>query len=212
MYTVLCYGDSNTWGALPITESLEIERHGLHVRWPGVLRDQLGEGYWIVEEGLNGRTTIHDDPYRPHCNGLTYLHPCLMTHDPIDLVILKLGTNNLKHHFGLSAYNIAASAGVLVEAILNSSCGPDGRAPQVLLICPPPVVEVGVLSEMFAGGEAKSAQLAMYYQRVAENYACAFLDAGKLIRVSLADGIHYEAEAHHVLGAAVANKVREIFE
>ncbi|MBZ0297207.1 MAG: SGNH/GDSL hydrolase family protein [Anaerolineae bacterium] len=212
MRTLLCYGDSNTWGTVPVTESWEVERYGLHVRWPGVLRDQLGEDYWVIEEGLGGRTTIHDDPYEPHRNGLTYLHPCLLTHNPIDLVILKLGTNNLKHRFGLSAYDIAASAGVLVETILKSECGPAGGSPQVLLICPPPVVEVGVLEEMFEGGAAKSAQLAPYYQRVTENYECAFLDAGELISVSVVDGIHYEAEAHRILGEAVATKVREIFQ
>ncbi len=211
MKTILCYGDSNTWGSKPLVRPGENRRYGLRERWPGVLRDQLGADYWVIEEGLGGRTTIHDDPYEPHRNGKTYLMPCLLTHEPIDLVILKLGTNDLKHRFGLSAYDIATGAGVLVEMILNSGTGPDQGAPRVLLICPPPVSEIGPLQDMFEGAAAKSALLADYYRQTARIYGCEFLNAGAVIEVSEVDGIHYDAEMHPKLGQAVAERVRTIF-
>jgi lysophospholipase L1-like esterase len=98
--TVLCYGDSNTWGSDPETG----ERFAPEVRWPGVLRQALGEGYWVVEEGLNGRTTVRDDPIEgAHKNGRTYLPACLEFHKPIDLVLIMLGTNDLKARFAASA-------------------------------------------------------------------------------------------------------------
>lgn len=210
MKTVLCYGDSNTWGAKPLVKLGEVGRFGLHERWPGVLRDQLGADYWVIEEGLNGRTTIHDDPYEPHRNGKTYLMPCLLTHAPLDLVILKLGTNDLKHRFGLSAYDIATGAGVLVDTIQRSQCGPEGGAPKVLLICPPVIKEIGIFADMFEGGAAKSQHLADYYRQVAKQMQCEFFNAGAVIQVSEEEGIHYEANTHQKLGETVAARVKDI--
>ena len=123
MKTVICYGDSNTWGMTPMHTLDDRDRLDIHTRWAGVLRDTLGADYWVVEEGLNGRTTVWQDPIAPDCNGATYLTPCLLTHSPIDLVILMLGTNDLKHRFGKSPYDIASGAGFLVETILRSECG-----------------------------------------------------------------------------------------
>jgi lysophospholipase L1-like esterase len=187
------------------------ERYGLHERYPGVLRQELGADYWVIEEGLGGRTTVWDDPYEPYRSGKAYLMPCLLTHNPIDLVALMLGTNDLKHRFGLSAYDIASGADVLVDMILRSECGPKGSAPQVLLICPPPLARLTLFAEMFEGGDAKSRQLAPHYQRVAKEHGCAFLDAGKVITSSDRDGVHFEVSEHAKLGKAVAAAVREVF-
>ena len=100
MKTIMCYGDSNTWGCIPLAGPQPPRRYGPAQRWPGVLRRELGDGYWIVEEGLNGRTTVWDDPLEPFRSGKELLAPCLMTHEPIDLVIVMLGTNDLKRRFG----------------------------------------------------------------------------------------------------------------
>ena len=108
MKTILCFGDSNTWGCKPITTPGVFERHPPEVRWPGVFREQLGPGYTVIEEGANGRTTVHNDPFEgAHLNGRTYFSPCLETHMPLDLVIIMLGTNDLKPRFGLNAFDIA---------------------------------------------------------------------------------------------------------
>ena len=208
MKTILCYGDSNTWGAVPLVVRDDVRRFGFTERWPGVLRQQLGGGYWVIEEGLNGRTTVHDDPIEgAHKNGRTYLEPCLESHHPIDLVIVMLGTNDLKARFAVPAADIAAGAGALAEIVLNSAAGPAGGPPRLLLMCPPPLAQLDLLADMFAGGREKSQGLSLHYRAVAEAAGCAFLDAGDVIACSAVDGIHFDADAHGLLGKRVAKLV-----
>ena len=128
MKTILCYGDSNTWGCIPLTGAQPPRRYGPAQRWPGVLRRELGDGFGIVEEGLNGRTTVWDDPLEPYRSGKELLVPCLLTHQPIDLVIVMLGTNDLKGRFAVGARDIAAGAGLLLDIVRASDCGP-GASP-----------------------------------------------------------------------------------
>lgn len=121
MKTILCYGDSNTWGYSPATQ----DRYGRDERWTGVLRNEIGEGYLVIEKGLGGRTTVWDDPVEGrHKNGETYLLPCLESHQPIDLVIILLGTNDLKRRFCVGAFDIAQGAGGLVRIVQKSETGP----------------------------------------------------------------------------------------
>jgi lysophospholipase L1-like esterase len=204
--TILCYGDSNTWGYNPSTGG----RYGRDERWPGVLRRELGEGYLVIEEGLNGRTTVWDDPIEGYNNGKTYLPPCLETHKPLDLVIILLGTNDLKMRFSVSVYDIANGAGVLVQIVQKSETGPGGGAPQVLLLAPPPVGKLIGFAEMFEGAEAKSRRFAEHYARVAQERGCAFLDTGQVIVSSDLDGIHLQASEHAKLGVAVAAQARDL--
>lgn len=207
MKTVLCYGDSNTWGSDPETG----ERFASDVRWPGALARELGDGYGVIEEGLPGRTTVRDDPVEgAYKNGRTYLRACLESHKPVDLVTVMLGTNDLKERFGASASDIAQGAAVLAEMTLRSGCGPEGGAPVVLLIAPPPVGKLTDMAEMFEGSEGKSARFAVHYQRFAEQHGCGFLDAGAMIASSDVDGIHLEAGEHRKLGEAVAARVEKI--
>src|SRR3990172_7397939 len=118
MKAILCYGDSNTWGYDPTTQ----DRFPRQVRWTGVLAQELGPEYYVIEEGLSGRTTVWDDPVEGlHKNGRTYLLPCLESHQPIDLILLMLGTNDLKMRFSVPAADIAASVGVLVDVIQNNT-------------------------------------------------------------------------------------------
>jgi len=202
---ILCYGDSNTWGCVPVTDpDAPPRRLPRDERWPGVLRLELGPGHWVVEEGLNGRTTGYDDPDEPHRNGLALLAPILLTHQPLDLVILLLGTNDLKARFRVSAEEIAHGAARLVDEVRASDCGPDGRAPAVLLVCPPPLGRSMRFAEVFAGGREKSRRLARAYAAVAGSRGCAFLDAGIHARASDTDGIHLDRDAHLALGGAVA--------
>jgi lysophospholipase L1-like esterase len=206
MKTIVCYGDSNTWGFNPVTQ----DRLPITERWTGVLAQELGAEYRVIEEGLNGRTTIWDDPIEEWRNGKTYLLPCLWSHKPIDLVTIMLGTNDLKERFSISAYDIAAGAGVLVDITLRSGAGPNGGAPQVLLMAPPVVAKLTDYAEMFEDAEAKSKKFAEYYQRVTKTYGCHFLDTAQIIVSSNLDGIHLEADQHRKLGLAVAARVREI--
>ena len=208
MKTILCYGDSNTWGYNPATK----ERFDRRERWAGVLRESLGEGYLVIEEGLNGRTTVWDDPIEGYKNGKSYLIPCLQTHRPLDLAIIMLGTNDLKMRFSVPAYDIANGAGVLVDVVQKSDAGYDGQPPEVLLLAPPPVTTLTEYAEMFAGSIEKSRLFAQHYRRVAEEYGCHFLDTGQVIVSSPLDGIHFEVGEHRKLGQAVAEKVKQILE
>ena len=204
--TILCYGDSNTWGYDPASKG----RLGIDARWTGVLARELGTAYRVLEEGLNGRTTVWDDPIEGYKNGREQLVPCLESQRPFDLLTLMLGTNDLKMRFSVSAFDIAKSVGKLIEIAQQSNAGPDGQAPQVLLLAPPPVAKLTEFAEMFAGAEEKLRRLGPHYRRVAEEMGCHFLDTSSVIVSSDLDGIHFEAAEHAKLGAVVAAKIREI--
>jgi len=206
MKTVLCYGDSNTWGYDPVTQ----ERYPGERRWVGVLSQELGDGYQVIAEGLNGRTTVWDDPIEGYKNGKEYLIPCLESHRPLDLVVIMLGTNDLKTRFSVSAEDIALGAGVLVDIVHKSAAGPENGAPQVLLMAPPPVAKLTESAELFEGAEIKSRRFSEHYRRVAEEHGCAFIDTSEVVVSSDVDGIHLDLSEHRKLGQAVAAQIREI--
>jgi len=207
MKRILCYGDSNTWGYDPVTQ----DRFAPEMRWPRVLGQTLGRDYEVIEEGLGGRTTVWDDPIEGYKNGREYLIPCLESHRPLDLVIILLGTNDLKKRFSLSAYDIAQGAGVLVRVVQGSQSGREGLGPQVLLLAPPPTVALTEYAEMFAEDAGrKSQKFSAQYGRVAKELGCAYLDTSVVIVSSPLDGIHFEGGEQRKLGKAVAAKVKEL--
>ena len=206
MKTILCYGDSNTWGSNPLDGS----RFDIHTRWPGVMRDYLGDEYWVIEEGLCGRTTVWDDPLDEGRNGRTYLFPCLESHKPIDLVILILGTNDLKGHFKASPEDIASGVDILVNIIQLSQCGVAERAPRVLLVAPPKVGKLSEFALSFEGARKKSKLFGEFFRQVADLHGCDFLDASMIIKSSPLDGIHFDAEAHRILGKTLGEMVLRI--
>jgi lysophospholipase L1-like esterase len=168
----------------------------------------LGAGFEVIEEGLNGRTSVFDDPIEPHRNGSLYLPPCLLSHAPLDLIIIALGCNDLKARFGVPPFDIAAGAERLVMIVKATPVGPKGQPPRVLLVAPPPTVKLTEYSEMFAGAAEKSKALGERFRAVAEAHGVGFVDAGQFIVCSPLDGIHYEAPQHAILGAAMAEAVK----
>ncbi len=209
--TILCYGDSNTYGRPPMGHAADRGRFGPRERWPGVLRAELGEDFQVIEEGHSGRTTVHSDPVEgEHKNGLTMLQAILETHMPIHTVILMLGTNDLKARFGVSAFEIALSVERLIHGIATSRTGELAGSPEILLVCPPPILESGFLTEVFRGGAAKSSDLARHYARVAETNGTEFFDAGQVIESDPLDGIHLSRDSHTSLGRAIAQKLKSM--
>ncbi len=211
MKTILCYGDSNTWGADPATGG----RFDRFTRWPGVLRELLNADstpgnpeYWIVEEGLCGRTTCREDPVEGDKNGLRQLLPILESHKPLDLVIVMLGTNDLKLRYAPTEYDIARGAQNVAKAALGSGTGRDGAAPKVLMVCPPPTAKLTYFKSMFGDCGELSEKLAGRYRQFAAELGVDHLNAGDHMRSSDLDGIHFEAGEHRKLAEAVARKVR----
>ena len=210
MKTVLCYGDSNTYGYNPENGM----RYPESIRWTARLQKILGAEYKVIEEGCNGRTTIYDDPIEGWKNGLGYLKPCLNTHKPVDIVILMLGSNDLKEVFHLSAAQIAEGAEKLVQEIIDFTSEKQGFVPKIILISPPEIGE-GLISSPFYGSFSlnaieRSRQFPEYYKRVADVKGCIFVDAAEHIKPSTIDSLHLSPEAHAKLAEVLGNVILKI--
>jgi lysophospholipase L1-like esterase len=219
MKTILCYGDSNTYGTMPIDfdrRTLEFIpsqfRFPREKRWTTILQRGLGDKCEVIVEGLKGRTTVFDNPVaRPHLNGLTYLLPCLESHAPIDLVVVMLGTNDLQAKYSIPAYEIAQGVGVLIRTIKQSACGPNGNHPQILILCPPPLGRLTHFKAIYdATSTNKSEKLANNYKIISELFGCHFFDVSSIIRMSDRDGLHFEEEGAIKLGHAMIKIVKDI--
>lgn len=207
MKSILCFGDSNTWGWNPEDAS----RFTLDQRWPGLLMKELGPDYYVIEEGLNGRTTVCDDPVEgANKNGLTYLTPCLSSHAPIDLVIVALGANDLKERFNRSAAEIAQGVGILVDLIQRSSAGPNRTAPQVMIVAPALFNRNTIYKEMFAGALPKLKEFPQYYGRIAQQYGCDLLDLALHINCESKDGMHYDVEDHRIICELLVPRIKKV--
>jgi lysophospholipase L1-like esterase len=208
-HSILCYGDSNTHGTLPMPDDASKARRPRSDRWTGVLAGTLGPGFHVIEEGQPGRTTVHDDPIEgAHKNGRTVLPAILETHRPIDMVVLMLGTNDLKARFAVTPADIARSLASLVDIVRGTPSGPDGGAPDIVLIAPAPIVATGWLAGHFTGGAAKSQALSPLIAALAKGRDAGFVDAASCGAVDPLDGVHLTKDAHHALGVAVADMVR----
>ncbi|MEL6587882.1 MAG: SGNH/GDSL hydrolase family protein, partial [Pseudomonadota bacterium] len=189
MTTLLVFGDSNSHGTVALRQLGQLDRHPPDARWPNVVARSLGVE--VICEGHPGRTTVHPDPIDgAHKNGLAALPALLESHRPLDLVIIMLGTNDCKARFGLRGWDIAAGVGKLAQLVQGSTSGPDGHAPDVMLVAPVPIEEAGVLAEMFQGGPARSRAIAPALRDEAERLGCGFFDAGRVCAVDPRDGVH----------------------
>ena len=210
MKTILCYGDSNTFGYVPGSGM----RYPYDVRYPGRLQMLLGDDYRIIEEGCSGRTTIHDDPIDGWKNGLDYLKPCLHSHKPIDIVVMMLGSNDLKETFHLTAKEIAQGAGVLVDVIKEFTMERQGFIPQIVLVSPPEIGS-GIGTSPFYGAFyeraiEESRNFPEAFREVAEQKGCIFFDAAKYIYPSDIDSLHLTPEGHRILADKLCEIIKKI--
>lgn len=207
---ILSFGDSNTFGYAP-----DGSRFPEDVRYPGRLQALLGDGYQIIEEGFNGRTTIFDDPVEGgYKSALAYLPPCLMSHYPVDLVILMLGTNDTKERFSMNAFTISQSIEQLISCVLRYGRDEGMNPSKILLVSPIEVGENLMDTEMGPIFGANAIQISKgferEYARVAEKLGVHFIAASRHAKPCIEDAIHMTALEHDKLAAAFANKIKEI--
>lgn len=203
---ILCFGDSNTWGFISGSDH---QRHSKSERWTGILQEMLGEKYEIIEEGLNGRTLISIDKRngKEGRNGNTYLLPCLDSHDPIDLVIIMLGTNELKTEFYRNPREIGdIFEEYFVKKILTRKSACRKTYPKLLIITPPVITKE---NPSFIGGIEKSQKLNEIYEDIAMRNDCEFMDNEDLEAGE--DGVHLTRDSHRILASKLSRKVQEIF-
>ncbi|MBO4888025.1 MAG: hydrolase [Firmicutes bacterium] len=218
MKNILIYGDSNSWGydyTRYVPEADTFQRMTEDEHWPGLVRKILGPDYNIIVNALNGRTVVWDDPYTPDRSGLKGLRPALDMNAPLDLVILKLGCNELKEFFNLSAAMIAYGMEKLVKECKVSYYG--YPAPKVLLIAPaqthPDIGSLRAASRFGPHAYSKSLELGRYYRQVAERNGCGFIDCGEMgFEINAVDGLHYSKADHAKLAPVVAAKIKEMLE
>jgi lysophospholipase L1-like esterase len=203
---VLCFGDSNTWGAPPGGG----ERFPRDVRWTGVLQGLLGDGHRVIEEGLNGRTATLEHPWVEGRSGRPYLLPCCRTHAPLDLVIVYLGTNDLADRYNLSAEDVAESCASLVRVVRAAECGRDGGDPPVLLVCPPPIRATGPDAADYEAMARRSRDLGAHFAVAAREVGAELLVLGGVVHYADEDPIHLSADQHRELAEILEPIVRRL--
>lgn len=209
---IVCFGDSNTHGYCAMNDG----RFDENERWTCFLQKNLGEDYLVLEEGLSGRTTCFNDPLFEGLSGLDYIYPCLMSHEPVDLLVIMLGTNDTKERFGASTACIGLGLKRLVQkAVSVTDCWRD-KKPQILVVTPQNIGDEyehsAVRTTMGAGCAEKSRGLGEQYKAVAELTGCHYLDANEVISASPnhIDFMHLTAEGHRQLADALTAKIKEI--
>lgn len=215
MKTILCYGDSNTWGYKIGSFDFETgycERYSPSVRWTRRLQELMGEDYLIVEEGLCGRLTNVDDLPEAggaNSNGKTYLSPCLFSQAPIDWVVLMLGGNDFKTSLNRSPEEVTQGLEELIQVIQSSRYGTDMQSsPQILLLGYPYLnTEKGGFAELFKGADEKSHAFPALCQKLASQYGCAYLDMSVHIELSSEDGLHIDEKDQSKFAELIASQL-----
>lgn len=210
MEQILVYADSLSWGIIPATR----ERLPFEKRWPGVMEIALcstGRKVRVIEDCLNGRRTVWDDPFKPGRNGLAGLAQRIEIHSPLALVILMLGINDFQSTHQNNAWHSAQGILALIAAIRTAPIEPGMPVPPILVVAPPAIrTPKGAMAPKFAGGDERCAGLATAYQNVCDETGCHFFDAGTVISSSAVDGVHLDVEQHLILGNELSRIVKAI--
>ena len=207
MQHILVYSDSLSWGIVPTLRT----RLPFDARWPGVMEIALNErrhSVRIIEDCLNGRRTVWEDPFRPGRNGIEGLAQRIEINSPLSLVMLMLGTNDFQSMHPHTAWHAAQGMAALVTAIRQAPIEPGMPVPPILMIAPPPIgVPNGPIAPKFIGAGEKAVGLADAYRGIASDMNCHFFDSGSVTPSSAVDGIHLDADQHQSLGKALARFV-----
>jgi lysophospholipase L1-like esterase len=208
MQQILVYADSLSWGIVPNTR----QRLPFEHRWPGVLELSLlsaGEKVRVIEDCLNGRRTVWEDPFKSGRNGLVGLAQRIESCSPLALVILMLGTNDFQSMHDHNVWHSSQGIAALISAIRAAPVEPGMPMPRILVVAPPAIGNPsGSSAPKFAGGQRKSIGLADAYRTVCADAGCDFFDAGSVVSSSKVDGVHLDLDQHLVLGKALAELVK----
>ncbi len=207
MHHILVYGDSLTWGIVPNSR----RRLPFEARWPGVMETDLlktGHPVRVVEDCLNGRRTVWDDPFKPGRNGRVGIEQRIEAQSPLALVILMLGANDFQSMHQFNVWHSAQGIATIVGAIRNAPIEPGMPTPGILVVAPPPILTPkGLIAPKFEGARDKCVGLAEAYKQVATEQGCHFLDAGHITATSPIDGVHLDPDQHLLLGREIARVV-----
>ena len=205
---IVCFGDSNTHGycADPSDTETHSDRFSENERWTCLLQEKLGAEYYVIEEGLSGRTTVFDDPLHEKMSGLDSIYSCLMSHEPVDLLIIMLGTNDCNERFHANPAVIGAG---LERLILKAKTVPAWRSgtPNILIVSPPWMKEGFHDEVMTVCCVEKSALLAKYFAEKAAAHGCAFFDAEEVAEFNKVDYTHLTCASHRKLAEKLAEIV-----
>ena len=212
MINILCFGDSNTWGYDPATQT----RFSNNIRWTGVLQNLLGNNFNIIEEGLNGRTTNINEReehalgyYRDFRSSMDLVSILIETNSPIDLVVVMLGTNDLKNNFNQSSDDISTNMKLVCEAIINNDYF---NSKTIILVSPTHINESSPnLLDSFIGTAEKSKSLAKLYKKIADDLDLFFMDASQSVKTNQIDGLHWDAMQHSDFANSIFNKIKSIY-
>lgn len=222
---IMVFGDSNSWGWHPVPEIAPIQRYPQDVAWPGVMAKALGDGFEVVNESLSARTAVVSDKSVDAGLGLSgaglsgseYLPAAIASNMPLDLVIIMLGTNDVKPVYNRSAFQVAIDVMSLVaEAQKNTGVATSYPAPKVMVVVPPhlgKIASVDWVQAMFPqAAVAESTQIGQYLCPLANAVKVPCFDAGTVAEITGADGIHMTPENHKKLGDAIAAEVSKILQ
>ena len=205
---IVCLGDSNTHGycADPKDSADGGDRFNENERGTCLLQMALGGDYLVLEEGLSGRTTVFSDPLHESMDALSVVYPILMSHEPVDLLIIMLGTNDTKDRLGMNAPCIALGMSRLLDKCKTIPCW-GGHAPNILVVCPPHIGRQ--LNDRCMGTSCaeKSEELSVYLEPVAKAQGCAYLDAEGVAEFNQVDYMHLTRKGHGQLAAKLAEIV-----
>lgn len=207
---IVCFGDSNTWGYNAETGG----RFDETTRWTCLLAEGLGSSYRVIEEGLSGRTSVCEDPLFEGLCGLSYIYPCLMSHSPLDAVVIMLGTNDTKDRFGLTSYNIAQGIVRLATKAKESPSGIDGKSPKVIVIAPPPIgaeyINTPIGKPMGIHCSEKSKELPDLLAALLEGTDIHFVDTKGHVSMNEIDYMHLNEEGHRRMANLMMEHIKRI--
>lgn len=207
---IVCFGDSNTWGYDASTGG----RFPYDKRWTTMLQEMLGSEWEVISEGLSGRNAVCEDPLFEGLKGIDYIHPCLLSHSPVELAIIMLGTNDTKERFSLTSRNIAMGITRLAVKAGSVKAGPEGKGTRVLVVCPPPIkakyAETEIGDAMGKDCDIKSKDLADNLSALLKIEGIPFFDSGKLIEMKSIDYMHLDAEGHRKMAHLMDELVRKM--